>query len=161
MCNLNLFSHIYRQKRSSSSCGYVEYNVCVYLQCIIYKSCTPQICHKAWCTMRSVNGANVWTNATTQTSHLVPSPVSGEMNALCDSESSQQGVVLSGCHSEQMLTAAGVALKLEPFCVRMWHHAHPQTCTHTVKSLFFWVKIITYVQDSCISETKITWDWPY
>jgi hypothetical protein len=69
-------------------------------------------------------------NATTQTSHLVPSPVSGEMNALCDSESSQQGVELSGYHSEQTLTAVGVALKLEPFYVCMWHRARPQTCTY-------------------------------
>ena len=65
----------------------------------MYKSCTPQICRKACCTMMmSVNGANACTNATIQTSHPVPSPVFGAMNAPYDSESSRLGAVLSGCH---------------------------------------------------------------
>lgn len=98
----------------------------------MYKSCTPQICRKACCTtMTPVNGANARTNATIQTSRPVPSPVFGEMNAPYDCESSRPGAVLSERYFQQMLTAAGVALKPELFCVRMWHLAHPQTCTKT------------------------------
>lgn len=98
----------------------------------MYKSCTPQICRKACCTtMTSVNGANARTNATIQTSRPVPSPVFGEMNAPYDCESSRPGVVLSERYFQQMLTAAGVALKPELFCVQMRHLAHPQTCTKT------------------------------
>lgn len=98
----------------------------------MYKSYTPQICHKACCTMTtSVNGANAWTNATIQTSRPVPSQAFGEMNAPYDSESSRLGVVPSGCHFEQMLTAAGVTLKLELSCVYTLHHTRPQTCTYT------------------------------
>lgn len=84
----------------------------------MYKSCTPQICHKACCTtMTSVNGANARTNATIQTSRPVPSPFFGEMNAPYDYESSRLGAVPSGHHFQQMLTAAGVASKPELFCV--------------------------------------------
>lgn len=82
----------------------------VYLQCVMYKSCTPQICHKASCTVvTTVNGANAQTNATIQTSHPALSPVFGETNALCDSESLLQGVAPSEYHSEWMLTAVGGA----------------------------------------------------
>lgn len=96
----------------------------------MYKSCTPQICHKACCTvMTSVNGANVCMNATIQTSHPVPSPFSGETNAPYDYESSRLDAVPSGRHHyQQMLIAAGVTLKPELFCVCMQHLVHPQTC---------------------------------
>lgn len=84
----------------------------------MYKSCTPQICRKACCTtMTFANGANARTNATIQTSRPVPSPVFGETNAPYDYESLRPGAVLSGRHFQQMLTAAGVASKLELFCV--------------------------------------------
>lgn len=98
----------------------------------MYKSCTPQICRKACCTtMTSVNGANARTNATIQTSRPVPSPFFGEMNAPYDCESSRPGAVPSGHYFQQMLTAAGVASRLELFCVWTQHLAHPQTCTKT------------------------------
>ena len=98
----------------------------------MYKSCTPQICHKACCTtMTSVNGANAHTNATIQTARPIPSAVFGETNAPYDYESSQLGVVPSGRHFQQMLIAAGAASKPELVCVRTHHLAHPQTCTKT------------------------------
>jgi hypothetical protein len=77
-----------------------------------------------------VNGANAQTNATTQTSRPALSPVFGEMNALCDSESLPQGVAPSEYRSEWMLTAVGGAWKLGSFCVCTEHHAHPKTCAH-------------------------------
>jgi len=123
--------------RSFPTWGYVEYNghitkTLVYIQCIMYKSCTPQICRKACCTtMTSVSGANARTNATTRTSRPVPSPVFGEMNAPYDCESSRPGAVLSGHYFQQMLTAAGITSKPDLFCVWMRHLAHPQTCTKT------------------------------
>jgi hypothetical protein len=80
--------------------------------------------------MTTVNGANAQTNATIQTSRPALSPVFGETNALCDSESLLQGVAPSEYRLEQMSTAVGGVGKLGSFCVCMEHHAHPETCAH-------------------------------